>query len=135
MSTLGEKIKARRKELRWTLRELGERSDLTASFLCDVERDLRGIGVDSLLRLSNALGIPVDQLMSRGSRQTPAEIVQLPARLQQWAYDADVPYRHAACLYWCARTVVDHQPSHRKGTLDEWDWAKFCEALKPWMEG
>jgi transcriptional regulator with XRE-family HTH domain len=133
--SLGERIKARRKELRWSLREMGQKTNLSVSFLCDIENDKRGIGADSLLSLSTALGIPMDQLARETNGQAAEAImVQFPARLQQWAFDANVPYRHAGCLYWCARTIVDHRPVHARTGLDDWDWARFYEALKPWLE-
>jgi transcriptional regulator with XRE-family HTH domain len=133
--SLGERIKARRKELRWTLDELGRRTSLSKSYLSELERSLRGVGSDSLLSLSTALGIPMDQLVKGSNGQAiEAGAVKFPARLQQWAFDANVPYRHASCLYWCARTIEDHRSSHRRTGIDDWDWTRFYEALKPWLD-
>jgi transcriptional regulator with XRE-family HTH domain len=135
LMSLGERIRARRKELRWSLDELGRRATLSKSYLSELERNLRGVGAESLLSLSTVLGIPMDQLV-KGSNGQAVEsgLVQFPARLQQWAFDSNVPYRHASCLYWCARTIIDHQPNHKRARIEDWDWARFHEALKPWLD-
>lgn len=133
---LGQRIRARRNELGWSLNTLGRRSELGASYLCDLERGMVGASVDSLMRISGAIGIPIDQLVAGESdRPNHAEIVQLPPHLHRWALTANVPYRHATCLYWCARTIVSNRAKPDAGALDEWDWAKFYEVLKPWLEG
>lgn len=56
---LGQKIKARRKELGLSLRELAEQVSLTASFLSQVERGLASPSIDSLRAISKALNVPV----------------------------------------------------------------------------
>lgn len=135
MESLGERIKARRKELSWSLRDLAAETGLSASFLSEVERGLRGVGADSLLAIATAIGIPMDQLTRGANGQAvKAGAAAFPPRLQQWAFDANIPYRHASCLYWCARTILDHRRAHERRGLDDWDWVKFYDALKPWLE-
>lgn len=56
---LGQKIKARRKKMRLSLRELAEQVSLTASFLSQVERGLASPSIDSLRAISKALDVPV----------------------------------------------------------------------------
>lgn len=56
---LGEKIKARRKKMSLSLRELAEEVSLTASFLSQVERGLASPSIDSLRVISKALNVPV----------------------------------------------------------------------------
>ncbi len=56
---LGKKIKARRKKMGLSLRELAEEVSLTASFLSQVERGLASPSIDSLRGISKALGVPV----------------------------------------------------------------------------
>lgn len=132
--SLGARIHARRKELGLTLRELGVKVNLTASFLCDLEKDKRRVGADNLFRLSEVLGIPCDQLM-RGQPGVKsdyhAELTRLPGSLIRYATDANVPFRDAMKLYWCQRTIADH--AGRPPDLEAVDWLKFHEALKEWL--
>ncbi|MDX1688265.1 MAG: XRE family transcriptional regulator [Candidatus Promineifilaceae bacterium] len=56
---LGQKIKARRKKMKLSLRELAEQVSLTASFLSQVERGLASPSIESLRAISKALDVPV----------------------------------------------------------------------------
>ena len=60
---LGERIKTRRKELGLTLRELAERSELSAPFISQAERDLTTPSLVSLLALSEALEVELGYFM------------------------------------------------------------------------
>lgn len=55
---LGERIRARRKELGLSLDELAAQTDLTASFLSLIERNLNNPSLDSLYRIAEALAVP-----------------------------------------------------------------------------
>ncbi|RME45380.1 MAG: helix-turn-helix domain-containing protein [Chloroflexi bacterium] len=57
--SLGERIKVRRTELGLSLRELAAQTNLTASFLSQIERDLTSPSLDSLRRISQALEVPI----------------------------------------------------------------------------
>lgn len=133
MSDFGERIRARRKELKLSLRELGVRCGLSATFLCEIETGKRGIGADSLLSISQALGIPMDQLMKGGERQTSGVEVRLPASLMALASEQDLPFRNVLCLYWLATTINDHRQGPRRTNLDVFDWVKLYEAVKEWL--
>ncbi len=56
---IGAKVKQRRKEMGFSLRDLAERVDLTASFLSQIERDMASPSIDSLRKISQALDVPV----------------------------------------------------------------------------
>ena len=56
---IGQRIRDRRNELNLSLRDLGEKTDLTASFLSQVENDLTSPSISSLQRIANALHIPM----------------------------------------------------------------------------
>lgn len=76
---LGKKIRARRKKMGLSLRELAAQVNLTASFLSQVERGLASPSIDSLRAISKALGVPVfhflidmedyDPVIRRGQRR------------------------------------------------------------------
>lgn len=56
--SFGEQIRARRKELGFSLEELAQRTGLTASFLSLVERDMSNPSLESLRHIAEALGVP-----------------------------------------------------------------------------
>ncbi len=68
---LGERIKARRKELRLSLRELAEQVDLTASFLSQIERDQSSPSIESLRKISNALDVPIFYFLIEANGRSP----------------------------------------------------------------
>ena len=68
---LGLQIKQRREELSYSLRELADEVGLTASFLSQVERGQSSPSIDSLRRISNALGMPIFQLLWDGTARVP----------------------------------------------------------------
>lgn len=56
---IGNRIRVRRKELNLSLEELARRTDLTASFLSLIERDINNPSLDSLRRIAEALDVPL----------------------------------------------------------------------------
>lgn len=133
MSDLGDRVHARRKELRWSLRELGQRASLSATFLCEIEKGKRSVGADTLFRLSQVLGMPMDQLMQGTTRRTAGIEVRLPSSLMRYASGADIPFRQAMCCYWLMRTIMDHRIPSRRIDLEKVDWQRFHEAVKEWL--
>ncbi len=55
--SIGSRIRSRRKELGYTLRELAEMTEVTASFISQVERDQINASINSLRRIADALGV------------------------------------------------------------------------------
>jgi transcriptional regulator with XRE-family HTH domain len=59
---LGQRLRALRKERRWSQEKLGDESGLSGKFIGEVERGEKSISVDSLYRVSLALAIPLKDL-------------------------------------------------------------------------
>ena len=55
--TLGETIRARRKELHYTQAYLAEFTGLSVTFIWDVERGKTTAEIDKIIRLINVLGL------------------------------------------------------------------------------
>ena len=55
---LGERVRERRKELGLSLKDLASRTELSASFLSLVERNINNPSLDSLYRIAEALDVP-----------------------------------------------------------------------------
>ena len=60
---LGKRIHRRRKELGLSLRELGEASGVTASFLSLIERDKASPSISTLRQIAEALDTPIFQFL------------------------------------------------------------------------
>ena len=68
---LGDRVRERRQQLGFSLRDLAERSELTASFLSQVERGVTSPSIDSLRRVASALDVPVFHFLLEPDRESP----------------------------------------------------------------
>ncbi|MDB5523046.1 MAG: cupin [Rhizobium sp.] len=75
LSAIGQRIKAFRTARRLTLRQLGELTGTTASFISQFERGLSGVNTSTLMRITNALGIGISDLFA-DEQASPHEILQ-----------------------------------------------------------
>jgi len=76
---IGARLKARRAELGISLRELGRRTDLSASFLSQVELNKTSLSIDSMRRIAEALEAPLLSFLSDQAHTQEEEIPQSPA--------------------------------------------------------
>ncbi len=60
---VGHRLRQARRDQQITLAELAQRSGLTKGFLSQVERDLASLSVGSLIRVCDALDLPVRELL------------------------------------------------------------------------
>jgi len=68
---LGKRIKNRRTELGLSLRALAEKTNLTASFLSQLERGITSSSLKSLQRIADALNVPLLYFLSDKSNASP----------------------------------------------------------------
>lgn len=61
---IGRRIAKRRKELNLTQEEAAERAELSLQFLACVERGIKGLGSESIVKLSRALDTSADYLLT-----------------------------------------------------------------------
>lgn len=61
---IGKRIRKRRKELKLTQDDLADRSGLSQSFLTCVERGEKGLGFDSIIKVSRGLEVSIDYLLT-----------------------------------------------------------------------
>ena len=101
----GRAIKARRKALRLSLEELGDRLGVTKSFMSYVESDERCLTNDQATSLSLILGLPVDLLLL-GSGRLPEDVkralnvnaVEVTASIRQRYEQRVLTYPHAPAV-------------------------------------
>lgn len=64
LRVVGQRITNRRKKLGWTQEELAEKSDLTPQFVSYAESGKRAMRPENLLKISSALGVSADYLLT-----------------------------------------------------------------------
>ena len=69
-SEIGERVHQRRVELGLSIRELARRSDLSASFISQVERGKVNVSVDSLQRIAEQLNISILYFLNKEISKT-----------------------------------------------------------------
>lgn len=79
MQTLGEHIRAKRKALSISLRELSRRAGITAPYLSDVELGRRFPSVPMLRKIATILEVPEDELTGYDYREALSEFKRLLA--------------------------------------------------------
>ena len=87
---LGNRLHKRRNELQLTLRDLADKTDLTPSFLSQLERGLANPSLSSLQRLSDALGVPMLYFIEGKANHSP--VVRAGARSKLDLDDDRVSY-------------------------------------------
>lgn len=63
--SIGSYLRKGRKSKGWTLRELGRRTGLSASYLSEAERDITAMSIKSTGKVSTALGINMSDLFRK----------------------------------------------------------------------
>lgn len=61
---VGKRITERRKKLGWTQEDLAEKGDLTPQFVSYAESGKRAMRPENLLKISSALGVSADYLLT-----------------------------------------------------------------------
>lgn len=79
----GLRIKEIRKRRKMTLKSLGEKCNLSSSFLCDVEKCRTNPSVEVLVRISNVLHTPISYLVGEDdiSEIVPSNLLQITLQL------------------------------------------------------
>lgn len=85
-SSVGIRLKARRAEMGISLRDLAGRTELTASFLSQVERSKTNVSLDSLRRIAETLDVPLLYFLSENNANDSVLIV--PRVTQNYSTEA-----------------------------------------------
>ncbi len=64
LTKLGQAVRDQRHELRLSQEELAERADLHRTYVADIERGTRNLGFVNLVRVAEALELPVESLVA-----------------------------------------------------------------------
>ncbi len=130
MSNIGERIRARRQSLGWTLDRLATEASVSKSFLSDLENGKRKTaGGDYLNNIAGALGMSVDHLLTGNSPSLPESDIQIPARLAEVAKAENLSFQKTIQL------LKMGQPAHfrNENGTDSFDWKAFYEAVRDFI--
>ena len=136
MPNVGERIRERRKQLGWTQDELVRKAGISKGFLSNLENGKRSVGAETLYDLARALGLSLDYLMTGSDVDTPTQDVQIPKSLAEFAQREGVSFRHTLLLLDLQhRIIAARTPGKKtpKARLDDVDWRRFFEAVKPFL--
>lgn len=75
-ANIGVKIRHLRKERKLTLKELAERTDLSISFLSQVERAKSSVTLETLKKISEALGVNPSYFFSEKDREPTGSVMR-----------------------------------------------------------
>ena len=63
IKVIGKRVASRRRQLRLTQEQLAERADLSQQYIACLECGIRGLGAESIIKLSRALQVSSDYLL------------------------------------------------------------------------
>ena len=131
---LGDRIKQRRTELKWTQDELAIKAGISKSFLSEIENGKKSISADTLLSFSKALNCSLDYLMEGVDSEKEKKEIEIPSKLAQFAANVGISFRETLLLLEMRRQIVAYRSSTKKGNSDDsFDWQKFYESVKDYL--
>lgn len=133
MSTLGERIRERRLELRWTQETLAVKASISTSFVSDLENNNRSVGADRLLDIARVLGVSLDYLMKGGEMVTAQSQIVIPQRLADFAQQKKLPFNQILTLLQMRRQIVAHRSVTRSENPEDFDWEGFFKSVKDYL--
>lgn len=80
--TRGEKINQRRLDLKLSQRQLGKMVGITAAFICQIEKGNRSFSIDILIKLSKALKLPIEEIISIEITEDPPQLDRIEEKLK-----------------------------------------------------
>jgi transcriptional regulator with XRE-family HTH domain len=134
MSTLGERIKARRQELGWTQDQLATKAGISNGFLSDVENGKRSVSADNLNEIAQVLSLSLDYLMKGDDTPTPQKEIQIPASLSDFASLEGLTFRQTLTLLQMRRQILANRSASSRSATDDFDWRKLYESVKEFLD-
>lgn len=81
LEEIGKRISERRKLMRLTQEQLAEQMDVSIQMISNLERGVKAIRIDNLIRLSQTLNISTDYILT--GKQTADDLVTLANQISQ----------------------------------------------------
>jgi transcriptional regulator with XRE-family HTH domain len=138
--SIGQRIRARRVELGWTLAEVAEKSGLSLPYVSNLERGRGNPTLEALTALANALEVPLARLVGDQTTVEPLDVVlaSAPASLRQFSRSkefqetvADLADRQGEIVQAMRHKVLvgmASAPQRSSGDPTEEDWRRILDA-------
>lgn len=133
MTTVGQRVRQRRRELGMSQDALAQRAGISKSFLSDLETGKRSLGAETLLDLARAMDLSLDYLMTGRESGRDKPEVQIPPSLATFAAKEGLSFRQALTLLHMQEQIIANRKTAKKATLDEVDWQAFYQAVKKFL--
>jgi len=133
MTTVGQRVKQRRRELGLSQDALAQRAGISKSFLSDLETGKRSLGAETLLDLARAMGLSLDYLMTGKESRNQKPEVQIPATLATFAAKEGLSMRQALTLLHMQEQIIANRKSAKRDDLEDVDWPAFYQAVKKFL--
>ena len=88
--SVGEKLKLFRKKKGLTLKELNKLTDISISFISDIENNRRNPSIDNLKIIAKALDVQVSQLLDEGNSSLPQKNIPIDDKLDELEEDMKI---------------------------------------------
>ena len=134
MSTLGERIRARRVELGWTQDQLAAKAGISKGFLSDLENNKRNVSAENLMGIAQVLNLSLDFLMKGDDTPVPQKEIQIPASLSEFASLEGLSYRQTLTLLQMRRQILANRSAASKSATDNFDWRRLYESVKEFLD-
>ena len=140
--TLGKRIAEARSREGFTQKELAKRAGLSIPFISEVENNKRKPGANSLLCLSDALGVSMDFLMrgeEKGEDHRKSDYpLSIPPSLDRAAREEDWSYEDVKALLKGSKGLLARRSSKVHKTAEEYtaaDWKKLYRLREEFIRG
>jgi len=134
MSTLGERIRARRVELDWTQDQLAAKAGISKGFLSDLENNKRNVSAENLMGIAQVLNLSLDFLMKGDDTPAPQKEIQIPAPLSDFASLEGLSFRQTLTLLQMRRQILANRSAGSRSATDDFDWRKLYESVKEFLD-
>lgn len=133
---LGERVKSLRQSLGWTQDKLAQETQISKSFLSEVENDKANISGDNLLKIANVLNVSLDYLMKgeAPANDKKPRPVEIPPGLSNLAEKRGLTYKQTLTLLSAHQSLIARRNDRGKSEMNERAWEEFYEHLKEYLE-
>lgn len=137
MNNVGKRIKSLREARGVTQDWLANKSNISKSFLSDVENGRRGISAQNLLEIAIVLETTIDFLMKDNESLNVEDGIQqnieIPYELSLCAEEFGLSHKNTVTVLKTYNSLVARRSSNSKKEMDVNDWKKFYESIKEYL--
>ena len=130
-SELGARIRKIRADNGLTGQELAKQSKISPTYLSEVERGLSDISGEKLIRIADALGVDLQDLISPGqTTATNSENISIPIALSEAANELHLSFSNTVRILQGAQSLTARRSSEPQEEWSKSDWIGFYEKVK-----